>query len=80
MGEFGTKTEKVGPDRVAGGIFEYRGAQGKKIPLDEWTDFAVSYFLHVMRVNGHDVRRPLAKAAPCRPRLRPSARPAENRV
>ncbi|MEN3360394.1 MAG: hypothetical protein V7637_4376 [Mycobacteriales bacterium] len=48
LGEFGPRTEKVGPHqprkpRVDAGIFEFRGAQETKLPLSEWKPFALKF-------------------------------------
>ena len=54
LGEFGTKTEKVGPGgKTDAGIFEYRGAQTNKINLEEWPTFAVNQFMLILRIHGH---------------------------
>lgn len=53
LGEFGDKTEKVGPEREAAGIFEWRGDQANKIPLKKWPDYALSFFEKITQLNGH---------------------------
>jgi hypothetical protein len=53
MGEFGDRTEKVGtgPELFAtdapAGIFEFRGAQAQKIPLERWGPFAREFHRYV---------------------------------
>lgn len=52
MSRFGAKTEKVGPrGAIDAGIFEYRGAQGTKIPLEDWPKFAEQQFKLILRIN-----------------------------
>ena len=54
LGEFGNRTEKVGPDKsIDAGIFEYRGAQTSKIPVEEWPSFAKNFFIHILQIHGH---------------------------
>ncbi|HYP38834.1 MAG TPA: hypothetical protein VEX13_00600 [Chloroflexia bacterium] len=50
MGEFGRKTEKVGTQQKDAGIFEFRGAQTKKIPLLEWAPFAMQVFKYLINL------------------------------
>jgi hypothetical protein len=63
MGEFGDKTEGVGPGSLAGkgmteaGIFEFRGAQAQKIPLLQWKKFAVDFLKYVITL--HDQSLPI---------------------
>lgn len=53
LGEFGDKTEKVGPKGKRAGIFEWRGDQSKPIPLSQWTEYALSFFQRIAQLNGH---------------------------
>ncbi len=53
LGEFGDKTEKVGPKREPAGIFEWRGDQSKPIPLAQWKEYALSFFQRIAQLNGH---------------------------
>jgi len=58
MGELGNKTEGVsGGGRVEAGIFEFRGAQRTKIPLSEWSNFAMSFMRYVLTL--HDQSLPI---------------------
>lgn len=63
MGEFGNKTEGVGPGSYSGhgmteaGIFEFRGAQTRKIPLSQWKQFAVDFLKYVIVL--HDQSLPI---------------------
>lgn len=54
LGEFGRKTEKVGPQdkQTDGGIFEWRGDQKKKIPLDQWKGYALGKLADTIKING----------------------------
>jgi hypothetical protein len=54
MGEFGSRTEEVGPAgaRTPVGIFEFRGAQSRKIPLERWGDFAREFHRYITQVHG----------------------------
>lgn len=60
MGEFGSKTEKIGPAAPGGdektrkdaGIFEFRGAQATKIPLARWSQFATEFLAFITSVHG----------------------------
>ncbi len=60
MGEFGSKTEKIGPAAPGGdektrkdaGIFEFRGAQATKIPLARWSGFATEFLAFITSVHG----------------------------
>ena len=57
MGEFGSRTEKIGPaaaeegPRKDAGIFEFRGAQETKIPLEEWSGFATEFLAFIISVH-----------------------------
>lgn len=53
LGEFGDKTVKVGPKGKRAGIFEWRGDQSKPIPLSQWTEYALSFFQRIAKLNGH---------------------------
>lgn len=53
LGEYGDKTEEVGPERKAAGIFEWRGDQKSKIPLKQWPEYALSFFERILQLNGH---------------------------
>ena len=50
MGEFGAKTEAVGPQSKQAGIFELRGAQTIKIPLQAWGAFAGKVFRYLINL------------------------------
>ncbi|GLQ90975.1 hypothetical protein GCM10007898_45510 [Dyella flagellata] len=56
LGEFGERTEEVGPDgnKREAGIFEFRGAQATKIPVTQWPEFALQFFKKVLILHGHD--------------------------
>jgi Domain of unknown function (DUF4157) len=62
MGEFGPKTEDVGPQRTTAsgtsnlarteaGIFEFRGAQVNKLPLNRWQPFALEFLQYISDVH-----------------------------
>jgi hypothetical protein len=58
LGEFGTRTEAVGgtsgglfSQAEQAGIFELRGAQANKIPLDRWKPFALEFHRFITAVN-----------------------------
>ncbi|BDD09345.1 hypothetical protein FUAX_17770 [Fulvitalea axinellae] len=53
MGYLGKKTEKVGRHSdLDAGIFEFRGAQGNKLPLRRWPSFAMESFRYILALNG----------------------------
>jgi hypothetical protein len=57
MGEFGSRTEKVGPGATTGagteaGIFEIRGTQEHPIPLERWSGFAAESLAFITAVHG----------------------------
>lgn len=54
MGEMGSKTEAVGEEKKAGGIFELRGAALAKEPLDllKWPGFADSTMEYFVALSG----------------------------
>jgi hypothetical protein len=60
MGQFGDKTEEVGTknNKVKAGIFEFRGAQASKLPLEKWSEFAIKFFNFIMTVHGHKPNHP----------------------
>ncbi|GAA2669124.1 MULTISPECIES: hypothetical protein [Actinosynnema] len=49
MGEFGAKKERIGAGPTAAdvGIFEFRGAQNNKIPVEQWRDFALGFHRYI---------------------------------
>ncbi len=56
MGEFGSRTEPVGasapePSGRRAGIFEFRGAQTTKIPLERWAPFAFEFHRYVRQLH-----------------------------
>jgi hypothetical protein len=53
MGGLGNKTEEVGsgPFKSQAGIFEFRGAQSVKIPLDRWRPFAIEFQKYISSVH-----------------------------
>lgn len=54
LGEFGNRTEKIGPNQeIEAGIFEFRGDQAVKIPLDKWSDYAINFFRKILSLHGH---------------------------
>lgn len=54
LGEFGDRTEQVGPEqKTEGGIFEWRGDQKKKIPVTQWPKYAISSFESILKLHGH---------------------------
>lgn len=62
MGELGTKTEGVsGGGRVEAGIFEFRGAQTRKIPLSQWKKFAVDFLKYVITLHDQSLPIPIPK-------------------
>ncbi len=54
LGEFGRKTERVGPEdkQRDGGIFEWRGDQKNKIQLSKWKDYALDKLDQTIKLNG----------------------------
>lgn len=54
LGQFGTRTEAVGPDQVQGGIFEFRGMQNRKEPCARWATVTVPFFQRVLDLHGHE--------------------------
>lgn len=54
MGQFGQRTEAVGPDQVQGGIFEFRGMQNRKEPCANWANVTVPFFQRILDLHGHE--------------------------
>ncbi len=54
IGQFGTRTEAVGPDGVQGGIFEYRGMQNRKEPCANWLNVTEPFFQRILDLHGHE--------------------------
>lgn len=54
LGEFGGKTEKVGPNGIEAGIFEWRGDQTNKLEVDLWPSYALSFFDKLLKLHGHE--------------------------
>jgi len=53
MGQFGKRTEAVGPDGVQGGIFEFRGMQNRKEPCADWAKVTVPFFQRILELHDH---------------------------
>jgi hypothetical protein len=73
MGEFGDRTEPVGasagygtfaPPRAQAGIFEFRGAQAQKLPLDRWGPFALEFLAFVANVHAPQAPAPPTERTP----------------
>lgn len=64
MGEFGNKTEGVGPaaDKPAG-IFEWRGDQTTKIPATQWKAYALGFMEKIGVLHEHPLFPPVEAAA-----------------